>query len=136
MLPSVIIVLCIVADYHHGFVHQCVALPASVICDNGVNYCLVVGPMGTLGLDLEVTVVVLSVVHAKKNSLSVDLSFFSNSNWVDCHLAFRRSFENGSSPQGWQWSLSSLPSPCVLTPGQECHPSSIACRSLTTSTSI
>ena len=39
----------------------------------------------------------LCIVHAKKNSLSVDLSFFSNSNWVDCHLAFRRCFENGSS---------------------------------------
>ena len=52
MLHSVIIVLSIIADYHHGFVHRCVALLASVICDNGVNCCFVVRPMGTLGLIL------------------------------------------------------------------------------------
>ena len=41
----------------------------------GVNCCLVVRPMATLGLVLEVTIVVLCVVHAKEEpSLSVGLS--------------------------------------------------------------
>ena len=66
VVHGVIIVLSIIADYHHGFVHRCVP---SVICDNGVNCCLVVRPMGTLGLVLEVTIVVLCIVHAKKNTV-------------------------------------------------------------------